>query len=85
MPNINFRALPKVRDSLSYIYLEYGRLEQTKMGVEFCNTKGSYLLPTANLTSLMLGPGTTVTHSAMKSIVQSGCLVIWTGEEGVCC
>ncbi len=85
MPNINYRSLPKIRDSLSYIYLEYGRIEQTKNGVEFINKGGSYQVPTANLTAIMLGPGTTVTHAGMKSIVQSGCLVIWSGQEGVRC
>lgn len=31
----------------------------------------------------MLGPGTTVTHEAIKRISESRCLVAWTGEVGV--
>lgn len=83
MRNKNFRSLPKVRDSLSYIYLQYGRVEQTKIGIEFCNKQGNTVIPVANLSTVMLGPGTSITHSAIKTIADAGCLVIWSGQEGV--
>lgn len=79
----SFRDLPKIRDSISYLYLEYGRIEQSKLGVEFVNKQGKILLPIANLTSLLLGPGTTITHAAVRDLARTGCLVIWCGEEGV--
>jgi CRISPR-associated protein Cas1 len=31
----------------------------------------------------MLGPGTTVTHAAIRTLAESDCLVLWTGEDGV--
>jgi CRISPR-associated protein Cas1 len=31
----------------------------------------------------MLGPGTSITHAAVRVLAESGCLVVWTGEEGV--
>ncbi len=49
MPTLNYRELPKVKDSLSHLYLEYGKLEQTKYGIEFSNKKGSLPIPIANL------------------------------------
>ena len=79
----SFRDLPKVRDSVSFLYFEYGRIEQTKLGVEFVNKLGRTVIPVANLTSLLLGPGTTVTHAAVRSLARTGCLVVWCGEEGV--
>lgn len=81
----NFRDLPKLRDSISFLYLERGRLEQTHLGVEHVDKHGRTLLPVAGLTTLLLGPGTTVTHAAVKTLVQAGCLLIWSGEEGVRC
>lgn len=81
----SFRDLPKLRDSLSYVYLEYGRLEQTDLGIEFVNKRGSMLLPVASMTTLMLGPGTAVTHAAVQATVKAGCLIVWAGEEGVRC
>ena len=79
------RDLPKIRDSISFLYFEYGRLEQTKLGVEFVNQQGRIALPVASLSSLLLGPGTTVTHGAIKTLTEAGCSVIWSGQEGVRC
>src|SRR5690554_5875285 len=31
----------------------------------------------------MLGPGTSITHAAVKTLAESGCLVIWCGEQGI--
>jgi CRISPR-associated protein Cas1 len=31
----------------------------------------------------MLGPGTSVTHEAVKTLCDNGCSVLWCGEEGV--
>ena len=31
----------------------------------------------------MLGPGTSITHAAIRTLAANGCLVFWTGEEGV--
>jgi len=82
MPD-NLRALPKIRDSISTIYLEYGRLKQLKTGVVFENKLGRVAIPVANLCALLLGPGTSVTHRAVHTIGRSGCSVLWVGESGV--
>lgn len=79
----SFRDLPKIRDSISFLYLEYGRIEQTKLGVEYVNKQGRTVVPVASLTALLLGPGTTVTQAAVRSLARTGCLVVWCGEEGV--
>lgn len=79
------RDLPKIRDSLSYLYFEYGHLEQSKLGVEFANKQGSIPIPVASLAALLLGPGTTVTHGAVKTVTEAGCSLVWCGEQGVRC
>lgn len=79
------RDLPKIRDSISFLYFEYGRLEQSKLGVEFVNQQGRIAIPVASLSSLLLGPGTTVTHGAIKILTGAGCSLIWSGEGGVRC
>jgi CRISPR-associated protein Cas1 len=79
----NLRALPKLRDSLSYLYLEHGRLEQKYKAVDFVDKTGGVTpIPAASLSVLLLGPGTTVTHAAVRSLADNGCLVIWAGEGG---
>lgn len=78
-----YRDLPKIRDSLSYAYFERGTVEQTATGVEFTNERGRTPIPVAALSTLMLGPGTNVTHAAISTLAKAGCLVLWCGEEGV--
>ena len=79
----NLRELPKLRDSLSYLYLEHGRVEQKYKAVDFIDKTGGVTpVPAAGLSVLLLGPGTTVTHAAIKSLADNGCLVIWSGENG---
>lgn len=79
------RDLPKIRDSLSFLYFEYGHLEQSNLGVEFVNKLGRTPIPVASLAALMLGPGTTVTHGAVRTLVEAGCSLVWCGEAGVRC
>ena len=45
--------------------------------------QGKFPVPCSSLTLLMLGPGTTITHAAIRALADNGCLVAWTGEEGV--
>lgn len=78
----NLQELPKLRDSLSYIYLEHGRLEQDSKSVAFVDKQGGFTpIPAAALSVLLLGPGTTVTHAAVKALADNGCSIMWTGED----
>ena len=38
-------------------------------------------IPVATVSALILGPGTTVTHAAMKACGESNTPVCWTGED----
>ncbi len=79
----NLQELPKIRDSLSYLYLEHGRIEQEHQAVAFVDKNGGYTpIPAASLSVLLVGPGTTITHAAVKALADNGCLVVWTGEDG---
>lgn len=79
----DLHELPKVRDGLSYLYLEHGRIERTHKAVEFFSQEGRVMIPVAALAVLLLGPGTSITHEAIKTLADSGCLVNWCGEQGV--
>jgi CRISPR-associated protein Cas1 len=79
----NLRVLPKVRDSLSYLYVEHCRVDQEAKAIAIHDQQGKFPVPCSSLTLLMLGPGTTITHAAIRALADNGCLVAWTGEEGV--
>lgn len=79
----DLNTLPKVRDSLSYLYVEHCRIEQEAKAIAFFDKEGKTSVPCANLTTLLVGPGTTITHAAVKSLADNGCLVMWSGEGAV--
>jgi CRISPR-associated protein Cas1 len=81
----DLHELPKLRDGLSYLYVERCRIEQKHKAVEFMDKEGRTMVPAAALAVLMLGPGTAITHAAVKALAENGCSIVWTGEDGMRC
>jgi CRISPR-associated protein Cas1 len=79
----DLHLLPKVRDSWSYLYVEHCKVDQDDKAIALHDERGKVPVPCAALTLLMLGPGVSITHAAVRVLAESGCLVLWTGEEGV--
>lgn len=77
----DLHQLPKLSDSISYLYVEHCIIEQKAKAVERIDKAGRTMIPAASLTVLMLGPGTSITHAAIKSLAENGCDVIWVGED----
>jgi len=77
----DLHELPKLRDSLSYLYVEHAIIERKDSAVELVSEEGCILVPVAALCVLMLGPGTSITHAAIRILAQNGCTILWTGEE----
>jgi CRISPR-associated protein Cas1 len=77
----NLQELPKFRDGLSYIYVEHGRIEQQDKAVAWWSPEGIVAIPAAALGVLFLGPGTSITHAAVKSLADCGCTICWVGED----
>jgi CRISP-associated protein Cas1 len=79
----DLHLLPKVRDSWSYLYVEHGKIDQEDKAIALHDATGTVPVPCSALTTLMLGPGTSITHAAIRALAENGCLVVWTGEEAV--
>jgi CRISPR-associated protein Cas1 len=75
--------LPRFSDRWSYLYLETGRLDQDANGLVFHNALGQTQIPINQLSLVMLGPGTTITHAAVKAMARNNCLLAWVGQTGV--
>lgn len=84
MPD-NLQELPRLRDSLSYVYIEHAIVDRAQNGIEFVCEEGRTLVPIAALCAILLGPGTSISHAAMKCLSENGCSVVWVGEEGIRC
>jgi CRISPR-associated protein Cas1 len=81
----DLHELPKLRDSLSYLYVEHAMVDKKDSSIEFIQKEGRTQAPVAALCVLMLGPGTSISHAAVKVLAESGCLLVWTGEDATRC
>lgn len=82
-PIKDLHLLPKVRDSWTYLYVEHAKIDQDAKAIAIHDERGKVPVPCASLTTLMLGPGTSITHAAIRTLADNGCLVLWSGEESV--
>lgn len=79
----DLHELPKFRDGWSYLYVEHCRIDQEDKAIALHDARGKVPVPCASLGVLMLGPGTSITHAAIRVLAESGCLVVWCGEQGL--
>jgi len=79
----NLRILPKIRDNISFLYFEHCRIEQEAKGIAIFQEKDKYSIPCTNIATLMLGPGTSITHAAIANLAKAACTVQWVGAEAM--
>lgn len=85
----NAISLVRIRDRLSFVYLDRCTIAQDENGVlariesEDSDRRTTVYLPISSITTLLLGPGTSVTHRAAASCSQAGCAVSFVGMRGV--
>lgn len=67
-----------------FLHLRHGMLDVQDSAVVLTDAKGTRMqIPVGAIACLMLQPGTTVTHEAVKVCAEENCLLIWCGEGGV--
>ena len=77
-------TLALARDRWTPLYLEHGRLEVDDSSVKWIGADRTvWRIPVATVSALMLGPGTTITHAAVKACSDSNTPVCWVGAEGM--
>lgn len=79
--------LPRIADSLSFLYMESVRIVQDDTGVcaQVESPRGveRVYLPTASLACVLLGPGTSITQPAMATFARHGTTLVCVGAGGV--
>jgi CRISP-associated protein Cas1 len=79
--------LPKVGDSLSFLYLDMVRVVQDDTGVcaqiETRRGTDTVYIPTAALSCVLLGPGTSITARALSTLARHGTTAVCVGAGGV--
>ena len=77
------QELPQLQARMTFLYLEHCKLNRNQNTITIADQEGIVYLPAASICSLLLGPGTSVTHQAVELIAEAGITVIWIGEKGV--
>lgn len=81
--------LPRISDSLSFLYVDMVRVVQDDTGVcaQVDSPRGTerVYLPTAAVTCVLLGPGTSITARALSTFARHGTTVMCVGMGVVRC
>jgi len=80
---ISLHELPRFSDKLTYLYVEHAVIDQCDKAIAVHQADGMTPVPAAALAVLILGPGTKITHAAVRALADNNCQVIWAGEHGV--
>lgn len=68
-------------DKLPFVYFEMGNVNVQEASLVYSNKNESYIVPAGRFNTMFLGPGITITHSAVKFCMQTECLLVWVGQD----
>lgn len=75
---------PQSKDRYPLLYFEHGRIEVDDSSVKWVGAnRDIYAIPVATIATILLGPGTTVTHEAVKAISSSNTTICWVGNDSL--
>lgn len=82
-PPATVGELARVTDRITFLYLEHAIVHRDGNAITVRDERGVVHVPAATVASVMLGPGTTISHQAMMLLADSGAATVWIGEQGV--
>ncbi|WP_296137282.1 type I-E CRISPR-associated endonuclease Cas1e [uncultured Tessaracoccus sp.] len=72
-----------MEDRITFLHLERCTVSRSDNSITATSQYGSVHVPAAAISTVLLGPGTKITHHAMMLLATCGVSVVWVGEEGV--
>lgn len=79
----NLHDIGRFDDRLSFLYVDRAVIKHSENAIAIHEFDGVTDVPVSSLALLMLGPGTSITHEAIKSLADNNCLTVWAGELGI--
>lgn len=79
------KELGRVRDRLSFVYVERCVLHRDSNAVTATDQQGTVHIPAAMVGALLIGPGVRASHAAVSLLGSCGVTVAWIGEGAVRC
>lgn len=71
------------RERSPFLFIERGRLQAEDHCLLLVREDDEVEIPVAMVSSILIEPGVTVTHEAVKLAAEHGTLLMWVGEAGV--
>ncbi len=76
--------IPMLRDRYPFLYFERGRMEIDDSSIKWISADGKHFrIPAAVISTILLGPGTSITHEAVKILASLNATVCWVGEDSL--
>jgi CRISPR-associated protein Cas1 len=83
----DLKSLPRVTDRIPFFFIDKAKIEQTRTGIEAFKVideeKMRIPIPFANIASLILGPGCSITSPAMTTLYRHGTSIIQGSADGM--
>jgi len=77
-------SLPMSRDRWTPVFVQHGRMEVDDSSVRWISSENEVVpIPIATVSAIILGPGTTITHAAVKACAECKTPILWTADDGV--
>jgi CRISPR-associated protein Cas1 len=71
----------KHTDKYSFIYIEQGLLHRKDYGLRFTTKEQFFEIPVGMISTIMVGPGVSVTHAGAVLVSRMKCMLMWVGED----
>lgn len=75
------QELPRVNDRMTFMFLEQCSINVDGGAIKIMSDEGYRCIPAAAIICIILGPGTTITHDAVKLLSRSGVSILWSGSD----
>lgn len=78
-------ALPRIPDRIGILYIEFARIKVANYALVIEKSGESATVPAAKVSSILAGPGTSITHDAAVLLADTGTSLIWVGRGAIRC
>lgn len=80
---VPFELIVDQGSRISFLYTEYSQIHREDNSLLISRGDKDWDIPAANLSCLMMGPGTSITQPALNELGRLGCSVMTTASNGV--
>lgn len=81
MKHNNLKYTPTLSDCVSFLYVDRSIIEQDEYGLVILKKGNKYHVPITSFACICFGPGTSVSHAAMKNIADAGTYAVWVRQN----